>query len=420
MSNPLETKKMRELLSVKADGNLLKRESTTLEFKQNFDWDVRASRVKYLKTIASFANKTGGYMVFGVSDSPRKLLGITKPFLQIDDSQISQFINQFLSPSPEFEREECEIEGKKFGFIYVYTAETKPIVCIKDYDTVLRESTIYHRYSGQSCIIKSGDLMQMLDETKQKETDKWMKFFSKVSSIGVDNAGIYDSSSGKISTNKGNSFILDEQLLKRIKILDKYSEREDGAEAVKIIGEIDKTGAVINRPFAIHDEEIIKGFLEGKPILQPREYIEAMCYQSSGNMPIYHFIKSADMTLEDSLKILRKPKTRSQAKKRLIERIQNDEKIEKLSGQFPIDETSAIRIKRGKFHNQLLALEEIETQNVGEAKRLLEAICNLNKGNYDSEFVKSVILKLYVEYYESKISTFLRQVICYIDLIENK
>src|SRR5690606_31992179 len=154
---------------------------------------------------------------------------------------------------------------------YIHPAERKPIVCIKDYDKIVRDSTIYYRYSGQSCIIKSGDLIHLLNEAKQQETDRWMQFFTKASTIGIHNVGVYDSSSGKISTQKGNSFILDEALLKRMKVLDTYSVQEDGAEAVKIVGEIDKTGAVINRPFAIHDDDIINSFLSNENIITPKE-----------------------------------------------------------------------------------------------------------------------------------------------------
>src|SRR5690606_648252 len=108
----------------------------------------------------------------------------------------SQFFNQYITPSPNFEREELVIGGKKFGVLYVYPSELKPVVCIKDYDKILSESSIYYRYCGQSCVIKSGDLIHLIDEAKKKEADKWMNFFTKVSSIGIHNAGIFDATSG--------------------------------------------------------------------------------------------------------------------------------------------------------------------------------------------------------------------------------
>lgn len=419
MENPLEPEALKSLIKTRPDGGLYKRESTTLEFKENFDWDVRASRVKYLKTIAAFANKHGGYIVFGVTDSPRTLKGLTKPFMQIDDAQINQFFNQFLSPTPEFEREEIEINGNTFGFIYVHSAENKPVVCVKDYDRIMSESSIYYRYSGQSCVIKSGDLMNLLENAKQREADKWMKIFTKVATVGVSNAGIFDTATGKLSTTKGNQFILDEKLLKRVKVLDKYSEQENGAEAVRIVGEIDKLGTIINRSFAIHDEDIINGFLEGQRISDPKEYIQAMCYQSSGYMPMYFYKNLSSLDSEEIIKLINTSKTKSQAKKKLIKRIDNDSAIAELKNKFTMDDTTSIRMKRLKYHQSLLKMEEVEFNTPGEIKRLLEAICNLEKDRYDSNYIKNILKQVYNRFFDSNNSSFIRKTICYVDMLEN-
>ncbi len=419
MTNPLDNKVLKELLKTKPDGRLYKRESTTLEFKSDFNWESRESRAKYIKSITAFSNRAGGHIIFGVSDSPRELVGLDKDFMSIDDAVIGQYLNQYTSPCPTFEREEIEINGLKFGVLYVYPSEIKPIVCAKDYGTILRDSTIYYRYSGQSCIIKSGDLINLINEAKQKETDKWMQLFSKVSTIGVNNTGVFDVKSGVLSTNKGNSFVLDEKLLSRIKILDQYSEQKDGAEAVKIIGEIDKTGTVINRPFAIHDDDIIKGFLNNSEIIAPREHIEAMCYQSSGFMPFYYYLNKANISIQDGLSIIKKSKTRSQAKNILGQRLNDDRKIRNLQDSFDMDNSTSVRIKRLSYFNQIINNEEINYKNPGEVKRLLEAICNLNKDSYDSIELRKKLLDIFNNYYQTNLGTFIRKAICYIDLIEN-
>lgn len=420
MQNPLDESIIVELLKTKANGRLYKRESTSLEFKSDFDWDIRESRIKYLKSIASFANRSGGYMIFGVSDSPRLLKGITKSFMEIDDYQISQFINLYLSPAPDFERDEFEINGKKIGVIFIHPADRKPVVCIKSYGSIISDSSIYYRYNSLSCIINSGDLIHLLEEAKQKENDKWMKLFTSASSVGVHNAGIFDINSGKIATQKGSSFVLDENLLKRLKVLDKYSQQEDGAEAVKIIGEIDKTGTVINRPFAIHDDDIIMGFLTDKSINAPLEYLEAMCYQSSGFMPIYYYINKTDFNVEDILIKLKKVKTRSQAKKKLIARLENDNKILNQRQSLIMENTTSVRTKRLRYHNQLSNGEEISYKNTGEVKRLLEAICNLQIGTFNFGYVKSILIDVYNKYFNTDLSSFIRKTICYLDLLENK
>ncbi len=419
MDNPLAPEVLKNLIKIKPDGSLYRRESTTLEFKVDFDWDVKASRVKYLKTIAAFANKLGGYMVFGVSDSPRSLVGLTKPFMQIDDAQISQYFNQFLAPTPEFEREEIQLNGKMFGFIYVHPFENPPIVCVKDYDKIMSESSIYYRYSGQSCVIKSGDLMRLLENAKQREADKWMRIFTNVAKVGVSNAGIFDTSTGKLSTTKGNQFILDEKLLKRVKVLDKYSEQENGAEAVRIVGEIDRMGTIINRSFAIHDDDIIIGFLENQNIGDTKEYIQAMCYQSSGFMPFYYYKKIAGFETDEMVKLIKLSKTKSQAKKKLLKRMENDDDVAEIYRKFAMDNTTSVRAKRLKYYQNLLKLEGVEFNSAGEVKRLLEAICNLERDGYDSNYIKNILKQVYNKYYDSNTSSFIRKTICYIDILEN-
>ena len=51
------------------------RENSTLEFKESFGW---MSLSKYMKTSAAYANTKGGYIVFGISNNPRRLCGLSR------------------------------------------------------------------------------------------------------------------------------------------------------------------------------------------------------------------------------------------------------------------------------------------------------------------------------------------------------
>lgn len=53
-------------------GRLVSRENSRLEYKETFNW---GSRAKYAKTMAAFANNDGGFIVFGVKNSPMISLG---------------------------------------------------------------------------------------------------------------------------------------------------------------------------------------------------------------------------------------------------------------------------------------------------------------------------------------------------------
>ena len=56
-----------------ADGTLKSRESNTVEFKEAFN---KNSTAKYGKTMAAYSNNRGGYIIFGVKDKPRNIIGL--------------------------------------------------------------------------------------------------------------------------------------------------------------------------------------------------------------------------------------------------------------------------------------------------------------------------------------------------------
>lgn len=64
-SDPFDEKSLRWLFEkVDNDSNhLMRRESASLEFKENFSF---ASLSEYGKIGASFANRSGGYLIFGI------------------------------------------------------------------------------------------------------------------------------------------------------------------------------------------------------------------------------------------------------------------------------------------------------------------------------------------------------------------
>lgn len=64
---------LRELLRVK-DGHLFHREGQELEFKEQFNL---AGLADYFRDFAAFSNNRGGFLIFGVQDSPRVPIGLS-------------------------------------------------------------------------------------------------------------------------------------------------------------------------------------------------------------------------------------------------------------------------------------------------------------------------------------------------------
>jgi len=72
-----------EILRLKPNGHLYHREGQTVEFKEQFNF---AGLADYFRDFAAFANNKGGYLIHGVTDSPRELKGLS-------DSSLNQFEN---------------------------------------------------------------------------------------------------------------------------------------------------------------------------------------------------------------------------------------------------------------------------------------------------------------------------------------
>lgn len=110
-------------------GNVVTRESSEIEFKKNFNF---LNMAEYSRDMAAFANKSGGYIIFGIMDSPRKAVGI-KPdkFNEIPQERITSFLLENFNPEIKWDIDLVEHNGVYVGYIYIYEVENKPVICKK-------------------------------------------------------------------------------------------------------------------------------------------------------------------------------------------------------------------------------------------------------------------------------------------------
>ena len=137
-TNPLSEEKLKKLFktSDRDTVRIVNRESSTIEFKESYS---HAGMAQYFKTMAAFANNAGGYIVFGVGDKPRNLIGLKdKNLSQFEELKVEEFTKNLLEYfSPEIKWEHCTFEflGMSFGVIYTFPLKKKPCVCKKVYDS---------------------------------------------------------------------------------------------------------------------------------------------------------------------------------------------------------------------------------------------------------------------------------------------
>lgn len=220
---------------------IISRESGWLEFKESFNWN---SKDKYAKSMAAFANNKGGYIVFGIKDKPRDLVGLqSENFETKDEAEITAYLNSVFSPEIVFEKFVIAVQSKNVGILYTHQANTKPVVCLKN-DGEIKEADIYYRYNARSEKIKYAELKMMFEQVKQEERKSWLEHFEKISKIGPTNAAIMDTIGGEI-TGKGGTLVIDKKLIPKLKFINEGSFKEGGKPVLRLIGDVKPVSIVV-------------------------------------------------------------------------------------------------------------------------------------------------------------------------------
>ena len=233
-----------------AKGHLVARESITVEFKQSFGFK---SLAEYARTMAAFSNAEGGYIVFGVSNSPRRLVGIdTEQFNQIDSAKLTSSLNDLFDPALVWDLGIAGVSGKSFGFLAVAKAAEKPVICRKTFGSELKAGDIYFRYHGQSRVIGYAELKRIIEELRREERELWMTHVQQIARIGPRNVAFLDLLRGDISRlNLPATFLIDRELLESMRQQLVFVEQgrfteKDGAPALRLTGDLVPADTVVS------------------------------------------------------------------------------------------------------------------------------------------------------------------------------
>ncbi|MDD3309901.1 MAG: ATP-binding protein [Dysgonamonadaceae bacterium] len=235
-------------------GYLTKRESNSLEYKQNFQ--LGDNLLKYVKTLAGMANNKGGIILFGVQDSPHVPIGMSNNrFNETDPAKIDQCVREHFSQELKWSSKIYKENERQFGLLIVEENDVKPIICKKNANNILREGAIYYRYRGETKEIEYPELKKILDYEREKERILWIKHIEKISYIGPKNVHLLDSYTGELSVGNGK-ILLNEELLNKIKFIKEgnFTENDgEGYPTLKLIGDID---GIVNASIAVKPDII--------------------------------------------------------------------------------------------------------------------------------------------------------------------
>lgn len=415
-------------VSSKEPSRIINREGTTIEFKESYN---HGNMAQYFKAMAAFANNQGGYILFGIGDKPRRLIGLKdKSLSQFEELKVEDFTKALLDYfSPEIKWEHCtfEFHDMSFGVIYVYPLMRKPCICKKHYDAQnakysLKEGDIYYRYGGRSERIRYAELASIIDEARRYEERQWLNFAKKAVRIGVSNAALLDLKSGNLSGATG-SVVIDSELLQKLAFIQEGKFVETGGTpTLRLIGDITEisTGKVVVTETArkvvraIKPSDIVQAFLENKPVDEPIEYIKRICSATSANYPVYFFMRQASMTASDALSVVKQTTSRGVAKDKLIERLEGKNILQ---SKLPISSTSAGKQKETYRQQWLTESISMPIENIGYCVEALLYLSNEEMVEHD-QYIRASLLGIYSTEYEkasSIIASNIRKAICRID-----
>lgn len=247
------------------NGDKLRNEGLTIEYKETFNF---GSLAKYFKTMMAFANNRGGIIVFGITDSPREIKGIdsNSQFYNIDPEKIVQYMKEDMSVILDFDIDTITVNGKELGYIKVDELKYKPVICKKNEGDILKEGSIYYRYSGRSELINYAELRNIIEDIKTTERNNIMKNFNAIIKEGPENIQLINTNTGKMQWNQVPVVISEElltQLKKEVKFIEsgKFDETK-GDPTLKVIGSLtssnimkvkEKTNINVDYPYFTKD-----------------------------------------------------------------------------------------------------------------------------------------------------------------------
>jgi len=252
--------KLNELLILSVDEvtkRVSNRESERREFKLKFE---NNNLPKFARTMASFANRDGGVLFFGIKDRPRELVGVNEKEIP-DDVVFTNFLKEYFEPEVLFESETIELYGKKIHSIIIKKSINKPVICRKSKSIptqhgkpqkeILREGAIYYRYSASSDEIKYADLRIILDMEKESFFKSMIDNITLLNKVGMDRAAIIDAQ--ELSENDSSASVyLTNDTARNLNWIDSgrfVEDEDDGEKAYYVVRKVEiKHGVEIAKP----------------------------------------------------------------------------------------------------------------------------------------------------------------------------
>jgi len=150
-------------------------EDDRVDYKQTFNPTSEKEWLEITKDISAFANTFGGYLVFGISDNPKIVVGLSRAVANVlkNVNNLLQKINRNLEPQVALLRaKEFRLDGSSIVVLYIPQSTGETHLISKDASfkhlsgkskTVLHKGTFYVRRSAANHLGDSRDLDHVIE-----------------------------------------------------------------------------------------------------------------------------------------------------------------------------------------------------------------------------------------------------------------
>lgn len=136
---------------------LKKEEGPKLDFKADFNLSTDGEKKELTKDVIAMANSRGGrgYILFGVEDKTKKVLGINPD--DFEEEQIQQVIYNRCDPPVPISVDFIELEGKIVGVLTVFRSCHKP-------HQMMQNGAFYIRRGSTTDVARRSEIANLLQE----------------------------------------------------------------------------------------------------------------------------------------------------------------------------------------------------------------------------------------------------------------
>ncbi len=397
--------------SINGDKIVNPKEGIRYEYKKSFNWK---DKEMYAKIIASFANREGGYLIFGIEDDG-SIIGLnSEEFEKKDSSEISKYLNSIFVPAIVWSKCICPYNNKKIGVIEIKESNEKPIISSKN-EGRIKEGDIFYRYTAQTKKINYPELKLIIDKEKRKYGEELISGLKLIVDNGVENTKIFNINDFKKAVGNENKlyFINSNDSDLEGKFSETPKDSIPGGIVIKVVNAENGILVPVEKYKDITSETIIDSFLYQKlpENFDPKAFIEKLPYETSGLVPIYFFIEKASINKNEVIEIIKKAKSTTRGRETLLKRLTKKEyEFSYLTkSKFNIVNQSIISIINNEKFNEI---------NEDQITPTLRYIRTISKNDLNSKWqiINSYMKYVYDNYYTDKnIRTEFRLAICYID-----